>query len=112
MFYEFNQNNSGGHFEFDEDDGITHFVIIEADSLEDCLKRAAFIGIYFDGCREGIDCSCCGDRWYEPWKEDGKEQPEIYGEHPKIYAAKDGLKWMEKGKEVCIHYKDGTREWY
>ena len=24
-------------------------------------------GVYFDGCQEGLDCPCCGDRWSSAW---------------------------------------------
>lgn len=38
MFYTFNQNNSGGSFDFDKARGITHYVIIEANSVEHANK--------------------------------------------------------------------------
>ncbi|MFE4367966.1 MULTISPECIES: DUF7296 family protein [unclassified Streptomyces] len=58
-FYEFHQNNSGGGFDYDEDNGISVYVIIEAGSADVANARAEKIGLYFDG--EG-DCPCCGDR--------------------------------------------------
>lgn len=63
MFYRFRQNNSGGHFT--ENEEITASVYIEADNTYEANKIAENIGIYFDGCHSGIDCDCCGDRWYE-----------------------------------------------
>lgn len=113
-FYSFNQNNSGGSFDFDEADGITHWVIVEADSLDDAIKRAQNIGIYFDGCSTGRDCSCCGNRWYEPWSDDASEQPEIYGEAltSETFDEQSIGKWMTDGKEACVHYKDGRKEWF
>lgn len=63
MFYHFSQNNSGGSFDFDKNDGITHHVVIEAVSAESANKKLQDIGGYFDGCDTGRDCSCCGDRW-------------------------------------------------
>ena len=115
MFYHFNQNKSGGSFSFDEDYGITHHVIIEAGNLEDAITKAEQIGIYFDGCYKGYDCDCCGDRWHEPWKDDGKETPMIYSTPVKDYLKGDKyppMLWMDKGKEICVHYKDGRKEWF
>jgi hypothetical protein len=63
--YEFRQNNSGGSFREDKKKGIGLRVFIEAASAEEANKKAQDIGLYFDGCYEGIDCPCCGDRWYE-----------------------------------------------
>lgn len=58
-FYHFSQNNSGGSFDFDENSGITHHVVIEANSADHASARAQDIGIYFDGVRDGVDCGCC-----------------------------------------------------
>lgn len=110
MFYCFKQNNSGGSFDFDEDKGITHFVIIEGNTLEDILNKAESIGIYFNGVENEMDCECCGDRWYVPWKEDLEDTPKIYEEDIKDYDFE--YKWMPEGKEACVHYLDGRMEWY
>ena len=69
MWYEFNQNNSGGHFVVSEDKGIGPRVWIEADSAELANDIATGIGVYFEGVEKGLDCSCCGDRWYEAWQD-------------------------------------------
>ena len=66
MFYEFWQNNSGGHYHIDIDVGLNHKVIIEADTRDEAIEKAFNIGIYFDGVRAGRDCDCCGDRWSSP----------------------------------------------
>ncbi|MBR7654821.1 hypothetical protein KCX83_21225 [Brucella oryzae] len=113
-FWTFNQNNSGGSFDFDEDAGITHFTIVEAKDMQHAISRAKEIGIYFDGCDAGIDCPCCGDRWYEPWKDDGDEAPTVYGQNVREnggYANSIGG-WMQDGKEICIHPLTGPLEWY
>ncbi len=113
-FYTFMQNNSGGHFSFDEKLGITHFVIIEGDSEEEAEDKAKCIGIYYDGVDDGLDCPCCGDRWYRP--EDGADEPAIYGTKV-LDVTTDSVnkaiayRWMEPGKEACILYKDGTKKW-
>lgn len=61
-FYEFSQNNSGG--QWDVDDKLCHRVIIEADTYGEAERMAKDLGVYFDGCDKGLDCNCCGDRWY------------------------------------------------
>ncbi len=76
-FYLFDQNNSGGRFIVDDEKGIGEYVFIEATSIKDAVNRAEDIGIYFDGCGEGYDCECCGDRWSRPYGE-GKENIQLY----------------------------------
>lgn len=113
MFYTFTQNNSGGRFTFDEKRGLTHHVIVEADSLALALAKAEDIGIYFHGVSNGSDCPCCGDRWYEPWKDDGTDTPTIYGDSiDKFLKSGSMYFWMDFGKEICVHYKSGRRAWY
>jgi hypothetical protein len=115
MFYTFNQNNSGGSFDFDPQAGVSHFVIVEADSDLDALSRAEDIGLYFDGIEKGYDCECCGDRWYQPYEAD--QTPQVYGrvvQDGVISPSEEGgrwtdMKWM-KGPEGFIHYKDGRVE--
>lgn len=68
MFYKFFQNNSGGFFL--EDDNLARIVIIEAESDVCANLIAKTKGLYFYGVQKGIDCNCCGDRWYEAWSED------------------------------------------
>lgn len=105
MFFTFNQNNSFGSFDYDEERGIVDYVIVEADSVEDAVKRAEKVGLYFDGCEKGVDCPCCGDRWYAPW-DDGSENPEVYGEN----VLTEGVRESFEGSKysTAIHYKDGT----
>ena len=79
-FYQFRQNNSGGSFDHSEADGIGWLVVIEANSADHANQRAERIGLYFDGCSDGIDCSCCGDRWYPANEQDACEVPSAYGE--------------------------------
>jgi hypothetical protein len=73
-FFEYNQNNSGGGF--DVDDKVTHRLFIEAEDYNKADRIAQGLGVYFDGCDNGMDCECCGDRWYE-----GREIkfPYVYG---------------------------------
>jgi hypothetical protein len=101
-FFTFSQNNSGGSFARDNKNGIGEWVIVEADNADDANNRAESLGIYFDGCEIGMDCDCCGDRWYRASEMDGTATPEIYGEPIEI---------CEKSfyrKDVFVHYMDGT----
>jgi hypothetical protein len=57
--FTYHQNNSGGYFNGPES------VTIEAYNEEDADRKAEESGlVYFDGVEQGIDCECCGDRWY------------------------------------------------
>lgn len=107
MFYNFRQNNTGGAFALDEDRGISVNVIVEADSTEEANERAQRIGVYFNGCDDGSDCPCCGDRWYEAWGNEGEPVPSIYGK-PLIEASND-YPWMGGGPEAYVHLKDGRK---
>lgn len=69
MWFEFSQNNSGGNFNGPET------VYVEATSADHANDIAESHGIYFDGCDSGLDCSCCGDRWYRQWSDDGEDEP-------------------------------------
>lgn len=102
MFYTFNQNNSGGRFTYDAIRGITHYVIVEADSKAEAVNYAESIGLYFDGAG---DCECCGDRWHEPYDE-GSETPVVYDKPVETYNFQQ-YKWIE-GPECFVHYKDGS----
>ena len=64
-FYTFSQNNSGGSFVNSDLEGISEYVIIEAMDAQTANDKAENIGLYFNGCNDGIDCSCCGDRWHD-----------------------------------------------
>lgn len=112
MFYHYSQNNSGGSFDFNKEEGITHHVVIEADNAHDADSIAENIGLYFDGCAEGMDCECCGDRWCSAYGK-GDDVPKVYdhilGEN---FKEKWVSKWMEDGYECVVHFKDGTKKWY
>lgn len=118
-WYEFRQNNSGGSFIMDED--LTVYVLIQAASTDEANTKAQDIGIYFDGCSDGRDCDCCGDRWYEAG--DAKDSFTTYEwrnkyaptEHANVrdyaQAVSDEDMWAEKGKpSVILYYADGTVE--
>jgi len=79
MFYTFNQNNSGGSFVISPQDRISIYVVIEASDADHANQLAEEKGLYFDGCENGSDCECCGDRWSRAWESSGTEVPELYG---------------------------------
>lgn len=108
MFYNFDQNNSGGSFV--TNDKVCHYVIIEADNAKQANDKAENIGIYFNGAEDDIDCPCCDDRWYSQWDDDaGEETPMIYGLQPSEYSD-----YFAKENEVyCrVYYKDGVVKEY
>jgi hypothetical protein len=110
-FYHFSQNNSGGSFVLDERRGLTHNVIVEAYSADDANARAIELGIYFNGCATGNDCSCCGDRWSSQYSDsDGTSVPTIYDEPVETHSS--WVAWMKPGKETAVHYIDGRIEWF
>jgi hypothetical protein len=107
-FFHFNQNNPGGRF--DVDNKVAHHVIIEAIDANHANQRAESIGIYFDGCSKGMDCDCCGDRWYAQWHDEkGMDVPMIYEESP------EGFRdfFTKPNEPVChIYYLDGLQKTY
>jgi hypothetical protein len=99
-FYHFRQNNSGGVFNIDDTRGIGVDVWIQAPSVEAAEQKAKSIGVYFDGCNSGLDCNCCGDRWYplgseeqgEDWPTAPYEYTWTYHDTVYIHLA-DGILW-------------------
>lgn len=107
-FFTFIQNNSYGRFDFDKRQGITHIVIVEAPTYKDANFRAESIGLYFDGVATGLDCPCCGDRWYQKYDErDGEDVPMYYNTPVDENCVID-FKWMGENPEIFVHYLDGT----
>lgn len=107
-YYEFRQNNSGGRWDNDPGNGIGFMVWIEAMSPSHANERAESIGIYFDGCDRGRDCSCCGDRWSRAREYDAHEEVPI-----ERYLPNDGkgenfnYSSYYNGEKVYIHQIDG-----
>ena len=89
-FYEFNQNNSGGIFDVDEN--VCHRVIIEA--IDEKHAQSIFEPMIEN---QSGSCPCCGDRWssYDP------DEIEL-------------SKWKENGYSVGVysHYKDAEERWF
>jgi hypothetical protein len=111
MFYEFHQNNSYGVFDYNAVTGISQSVIVEADSVEEANMIAERIGLYFDGCDDGTDCSCCGDRWTAQWSDSsGDPVPSNYGVPLDDPDRKNQLSWMGVNPSIFVHYKNGRVE--
>jgi len=112
MFYKFDQNNSGGSFKFTENLGV--LVIIEADNHYKANEKFVEMGGYFNGCDDGIDCDCCGDRWYACSEADATKMPLVYGRPPQEYVLSQWFTdWTGGGTErynIIVHYKDGRIE--
>ena len=108
-FHTFHQNNSGGRFR-----GPALDVIVEGEDKEDIVERALELGLYFDGCANGTDCSCCGDRWYKPWDFDYLDDvPSKYGEPVHGRQEASIYKDWSRADEIpitLIVYADGRRE--
>lgn len=89
-FYEFNQNNSGGFFDVDEN--VCHRVIIEA--IDSSQALSIFEPMIEN---QSYSCSCCGDRWstYDPDEIDIEQ-------------------YKKKGYPIGIysHYKDAEERWF
>ncbi len=108
MFYHYSQNNSGGYFDYFPVDGISHHVIVEANSVTEANDIAEGIGLYFSG---SGDCPCCGNRWSEQWSDDNRsEVPSVYGVPVEEYDPRGsflGIKFID-GYETFVHYADGS----
>jgi hypothetical protein len=79
--YILTQNNSYGSYDYPEWDGDPDLGgvcayydwqeepvdvwIMAHDPAEACVLASKHAGVYFDGVSKGMDCDCCGDRWYE-----------------------------------------------
>jgi len=94
-FYEFSQNNSGGSFTVTKD--LCHRLFIEAKSEDEAIDKAEQLGCYWNGCEEGMDCDCCGDRWHS--------SPNVI--NLTGYGKKGGY---EVG--IWSHYKDAEALWF
>jgi hypothetical protein len=102
-FYLFDQNNSFGRTEREPEKGIGDKVFIEAINPDSANWIAEQKGLYFDGCSQGIDCHCCGDRWNRT------------GEYDAQNTASDVTNYISESKyfsddEAYIHYLNGRIE--
>lgn len=104
MFYNFNQNNSGGVFEVN--DTVCHQLYIEADSFDEAISKAEELGCYWDGVYKGLDCPCCGDRWscYEDAIDIDRYKTEGYtvSVYDNIYPDTEKEWWDKYGKYEIV----------
>lgn len=106
-FYTFVQNNSGGKYY-----GPAHYVIVEARDADHANRIAKEdLDLYFNGVREGYDCSCCGDRWYPVDEYDVGDSPNVYDKDPAEAAKTDYVRSRNKCS-VFVRYLDGSTKKY
>lgn len=110
-FFHYSQNNSGGSFDWS--DGVGHHVVIEAPNAAMADAKLETVGGYFDGCDDGRDCSCCGDRWSRAWKA-GDAEPMVYGSPAAEHCDDKTMTWGRgpEQAEVIVHYLDGRVQKY
>jgi hypothetical protein len=60
MIYSFHQNNSGGYYDLP----AKNIIVKDARDSEHATEIAIAAGMYLQGVSLGVDCDCCGDRWY------------------------------------------------
>lgn len=107
-FYCYDQNNSGGSFDFDKN--LSCSVIVEAANADEANSKAKDIGIYFNGSDNDRDCSCCGDRWNSVDEYNAKLQPCRDDTPVFVNETNKQYSWsVRKGTyKAIVHYADGT----
>lgn len=75
LWYDYEQTNSGGRWDYRADRGIGYHVWIEAADADAANDRAKLIGLYFDGVLVGRDSDDSGDRWGRVWDVDAMPAP-------------------------------------
>lgn len=100
-FWEFIQNNSGGYFVEDDENGVCESVIIEAQTSDEAWNRLEKVGDKVGGFWNY--CGCCGERWSN-WldEDDGKDVPMHY-DTPLEEAEKSMFR-----DRAFVHYYDGS----
>lgn len=104
-FYTFSQNSSGGLFNIN--DSVSQYVIVEADTANEANSIFENIG-YFNGCADGIDCPCCGDRWYPVEEYDENDTPMI----DDIPVAEYKPLSKRPSPYAHVYYKNGAKSSY
>lgn len=75
-FWTKTQNNSGGIFDHDAENGIGYAICVEATDKKHAAQRLEEI---IESYPASYDCPCCDSRWPTYIWEDGSETPERYG---------------------------------
>ena len=93
-WFKFRQNNSFGHFVG------TPLVFVQADNAADANRIAQDHGVYFNGVADGVDCDCCGDRWYPVHDDDAQGRPAAYSWSDNITVYSDGDNYTDYSGKV------------
>ena len=100
LFFTFHQNNSGGHYVIDQENGVAEIVIIEAESAKDAWRKLETIGEKV--CGMFNFCGCCGERWSDYMDDDdGSKEPMIYGKPVESFVSE----W--DNQTAFVHRIDG-----
>ena len=106
MFYLFDQNNSGGFFEYDDSRGIGPKILVEADSHDEAVSIMENI-VDFDS---EYYCHCCGPRWSRYTWEPGRSSVEGFILPKATRSTGFGGLYVRSGEErraeVYVHYKN------
>ncbi len=101
LWYEFDQNNSGGYFE--RDNFVADVVFIQAmsaDNAEDIMRDM------IDNAGAWDFCECCGERWYF-YNVKGYDVPTRYGN-----PVSEGVDLYSKNGYILFHGLNGrTLKW-
>ena len=93
-YFKFRQNNSFGVYRG------TPLVFVQADNAADANDIAQDHGIYFNGVADGLDCDCCGDRWFPDSDDDAQDQPSSYGYDGGVTVYSDGDNYIDYAGDV------------
>lgn len=101
LWYEFDQNNSGGYFE--KDDFVSELVYVQAmssDQAEEIMRDLV------DKADAWNYCDCCGERW-SFWNVKGYEVPMRYGKE-----VSKGVDLFSRDGYILFHGLNGrTLKW-
>jgi hypothetical protein len=100
-WFLWDQNNSGGSFV--EDEHLTTRVFIQAETGAKAEAKAFDFGVYYNGVEDGLDCDCCGDRWYSP-EEVSLPKAETIEEYAQYLV--DNYGWCSP--DARLFYADGS----
>ncbi len=102
LWYEFDQNNSGGYFV--RDDFVADVVYVQAMNAE---QAEGIMSGLIDKAEAWEYCECCGERW-SFWNVQGFEVPTRYGRD----ICKEGISLFSTSSYVLFHGLNGrTLKW-
>lgn len=101
LWYEFDQNNSGGYYE--RDDFVSDVVFVQATNSD---EAETIMRDMIDTACAWNYCDCCGERW-SFWSVRGHEVPTRYGK-----AVSEGVDLFSKDGYILFHGLNGrTLKW-